>query len=118
LKCSTPFYFNNAYYLYPAGPIAFEVLPVITRAMAESGVVGLGHLTVSRRKRMAMVEHRRTGMALFTLRGADEVRTLQSGSPAGDLNAEMVAIARAIIAQRNHTFDPTTETATRKLCES
>jgi hypothetical protein len=70
------------------------------RAHAEAGVVGLGRLALSRRERMVMVEPRATGMALFTLRAASEVRAAQSGSAEGDLDPEMVAIAGAIIQQR------------------
>ena len=55
-----------------------------------------------------MVEPRGTGMALFTLRGADEVRPAQFAGAEGDLDAEMVAIARAIIRQRTGQFDPST----------
>jgi DNA end-binding protein Ku len=81
---------------------------VIGAAMAEVGVVGLGRLTLSRRERMVMVEPRSTGMALFTLRAAGEVRAPQFGSAEGDLDAEMVAIAGAIISQRTGNFDPST----------
>jgi DNA end-binding protein Ku len=45
-------------------------------------------------------------MALFTLRAAGEVRAPQFGSVEGDLDAEMVAIAGAIIRQRTGNFDP------------
>ena len=79
---------------------------MIGAAMAEASVVGIGRLTFSRRERMVMVEPRGTGMALFTLRAADEVRPTQFGPAEGDLGAEMVAIARAIIRQRSGTFDP------------
>jgi DNA end-binding protein Ku len=79
---------------------------VIGAAMAEAGVVGLGRLTLSRRERMVMVEPRRTGMALFILRAASEVRAPQFGATEGDLDAEMVAIAGAIIKQRTGDFDP------------
>src|SRR5256886_494265 len=103
-----PIYFDSPYYLYPDGPIAVEALRVIGAAMAELGVVGLGHLTLSRRERMVMVEPRGTGMALFTLRAAGEVRAPQFGSAEGDLDAEMVAIAGAIIRQRTGHFDPST----------
>ena len=71
-------------------------------------VVGLGRLTLSRHERMVMVEPRGTGMALFTLRAAGEVRTPQFGSAESDLDAEMVAIAGAIIRQRTGNFDPST----------
>ena len=103
-----PVYFDSPYYLYPDGPIAVETLRVIGTAMAEAGLVGLGRLTLSRRERMVMVEPRGTGMALFTLRAAAEVRAPQFDSVVGDLDAEMVAIAGAIIRQRTGNFDPST----------
>ena len=101
-----PLYFNTPYYLYADGPIAIEALSVIRAAMIEAGVVGIGRLTLSRRERMVMIEPRRTGMVLFTLRAAEEVRAAQFGSPEDDLDAEMVAIAGAIIKQRTGALDP------------
>ena len=101
-------YFDNPYYVYTDGPIAVEALRVIGAAMAEAGVVGIGRLTLARRERMVMVEPRDTGMALFTLRAAGEVREPQFGSVEDDLDAEMVAIAGAIIRQRSGNFDPST----------
>ena len=53
-----------------------------------------------------MVEPRGPGMALFTLRAADEVRAAQFGDDKGELDSEMVAIACAIIRQRTGSFDP------------
>jgi DNA end-binding protein Ku len=105
---SIPVYHDTPYYLYPDGPMAEETLRVIGAAMAEAGVVGLGRLTLSRRERMVAVEPRGTGMALFMLCAADEVRAAQFGGVERDLDAEMVAIARAIIGQRTGSFDPTT----------
>src|SRR6516165_10181259 len=84
-----PVYFDSSYYLYPDDPIAVEALRVIGAAMAEGGVVGLGRLTLSRRERMVVVEPRGTGMALFTLRAAEEVRAAQFGVAEGELEAEM-----------------------------
>jgi DNA end-binding protein Ku len=101
-----PVYLDTPYYLYPDGPVAEETLGVIGAAMAEAGVVGLGRLTLSRRERMVAVEPRGAGMALFMLRAADEVRAAQFGGVERDLDAEMVAIARAIIGQRTGSFDP------------
>jgi DNA end-binding protein Ku len=118
-----PVYFDTSYYLYPDGPIAVEILRVIGAAMAEAGVVGLGRLTLSRRERRIMVEPFGTGMALFTLRAADEVRPAQFDLAEGELDAEMVGIAQAIIAQRTGHFDPTSyrdrhEDALRELIEA
>jgi DNA end-binding protein Ku len=116
-------YFDTPYYLYPDGPIAVEALRVIGVAMVEASVAGIGRLTLSRRERMVMVEPRGTGMTLFTLRAADEVRAAQFGSAEGELDTEMVAIARAIIVRRASNFDPTAfrdryEEALRALIET
>jgi DNA end-binding protein Ku len=118
-----PVYLDTPYYLYPDGPVAEETLGVIGAAMAEAGVVGLGLLTLSRRERMVAVEPRGAGMALFMLRAADEVRAAQFGGLERDLDAEMVAIARAIIGQRTGSFDPTAyrdryQEALRELIEA
>jgi DNA end-binding protein Ku len=118
-----PIYFDSSYYLYPDGPIAVETLRVIGAAMAEAGVVGLGRLTLSRRERMVVVEPRGTGMALFALRATEEVRATQFGIAEGELDAEMVAVAKAIITQRTGAFDPTTyrdryQEALRELIEA
>jgi DNA end-binding protein Ku len=118
-----PVYLDSPYYLYPDGPVAEETLQVIGAALAEAGVVGLGRLTLSRRERMVAVEPRGAGMALFMLRAADEVRAAQFGGVERDLDAEMVAIARAIIGQRTGSFDPTTyqdryQEALRELIEA
>jgi hypothetical protein len=80
--------------------MAAEAIRVIGAAMAEAGVAGIGRLTLSRRERMVMVEPRGTGMVLITLRAADEVRAPQFTSVDSAIDAEMLAIARAIIAQR------------------
>jgi DNA end-binding protein Ku len=101
-----PVYFNIPYYLYPDGHMAVEAIRVIGAAMVEAGVVGIGRLTLNRRERMVMVDPRGTGMVLITLRAADEVRVTQFTSVDGVIDAEMLAIARAIIAQRTGKFDP------------
>jgi DNA end-binding protein Ku len=118
-----PIYFDSPYYLYPDGPLAVAALRVIAAAMAEAGVAGIGRLTLSRRERAVMVEPRGTGMALFTLRAAAEVRASKFGCAEGDLDAEMVAIAGAIIKQRAGKFDLSTyqdryQEALRELIEA
>jgi len=101
-----PIYFNTAYYIYPDGPVATEAYRVISAAMAEAGVAGLGRLTLSRRERMVMVEPRGAGMALITLRAADEVRPAQFDTLSGEVDLDAVAIARMIIERRAGQFDP------------
>jgi len=104
-----PIYFDSPYHLYPDGAIAVETIRVIGAAMAETGVAGIGRLTLSRRERMVMVDPRGAGMALFTLRSADEVRAPQFATAEGaPLDAEMVTIAGTIIRHRTGKFDPST----------
>ena len=74
--------------------------------MADAGVAGIGRLTMSRRERMVVVDPRGAGMVLMTLRAADEVRMPQFAESDGTIDAEMLAIARAIIDQRTGKFDP------------
>src|ERR1700730_3364650 len=70
-----------------------------------------------------MVEPRGAGVALFTLRAAEEVRAAQFGIAEGESDAKMVAIAKAIIAQRTGSFDPSAyrdryQEALRELIET
>jgi DNA end-binding protein Ku len=104
-----PVHFNSPYYLYPDGQMAVEAIRVIGAAMAEAGVVGVGRLTLSRRERMVMVEPR----------AAEEVRAPKFTKADGAIDAEMLALARAIIAQRTGKFDPSKfRDAIRRRCES
>jgi DNA end-binding protein Ku len=86
--------------------MALEAIRVIGAVMADAGVVGIGRLTMSRRERMVMVDPRGTGMVLITLRAAEEVRVPQFSKSDAAIDAEMLAIARAIIGQRIGKFDP------------
>ena len=86
--------------------MALEAIRVIGAAMADAGVVGIGRLTMSRRERMVAVNPRGARMVLITLRAAEEVRAPQFGQADGPIDAEMLAIARAIIDPRTGKFDP------------
>src|SRR4051812_23450251 len=95
----------------------------ISAAIAEAGMAGLGRLTLSRRERMVLVEPRGAGMALITLRAAEEVRAADFSRYDGDLDEEAVAIATMIIKRKTGTFDPATfrdryQDALRELIEA
>ena len=100
-----PVYFSTPYYVYPDGPIAAEAFRVIGAAMAEAGRLGIGRVTIARREWMVTVEPRGAGMVLFTLRTADEVRAADFGAADGEIDDDMVAVARTII-ERRAEFDP------------
>jgi DNA end-binding protein Ku len=72
---------------------------------------------------MVLVEPRGAGMALITLRAADEVRPAQFDALSGDVDPEAVAIARMIIERRAGQFDPSAfrdryQDALRELIEA
>jgi DNA end-binding protein Ku len=77
----------------------------MSAAMAEAGMAGLGRLTL-RRERMVLVQPRGQGLALITLRAAEEVRAAEFDHFAGELDAEAVAIAGMIIKRKTGSFDP------------
>jgi DNA end-binding protein Ku len=103
-----PVYFSTPYYVYPDGGMALETFRVIGAAMEEAGAVGIGRVTLSRRERPVMVEPRGAGMALITLRAAEEVRAASFDNTDGDIDPDMVAIAATIIRRRSGSFDPAT----------
>jgi DNA end-binding protein Ku len=118
-----PVYFSTPYYVYPDGGMALETFRVIGAAMEEAGAVGIGRVTLSRRERPVMVEPRGAGMALITLRAAEEVRAAAFDNSESDIDPDMVAIAATIIRRRSGSFDPATfrdryQEALRELIEA
>jgi DNA end-binding protein Ku len=118
-----PIYFNAAYYIHPDGSVAADAYRVISAAMAEAGMAGLGRLTMSRRERMVLVEPLGAGMALITLRAAEEVRAADFSPYVGEIGEEAVAIATMIIQRKLGAFDPATfrdryQDALRELTEA
>jgi DNA end-binding protein Ku len=118
-----PFYFSTPYFVYPDGPVAVEPYRVISAAMSEAGMAGLGRLTMSRRERMVLVEPRGSGLALVTLRSAEEVRAADFPQYDNELDEEAVAIAAMIINRKAGMFDPSTfqdryQEALRELIEA
>jgi DNA end-binding protein Ku len=104
-----PLYLDAPYYVYPDGALAGEAFRVIGEAMAKSGRVGIGRVTIASRERMVLVEPRDAGLLMTTLRSADEVRAAEFGETAkGEVDPEMVALAETIIERRAGEFDPAT----------
>ena len=68
-------------------------------------MVGIGRLTLSRRERAVMVEPRGTGMALFRLRAAEQVRTPQFAGTAGELDLTTGASSAEVLTQSRHPED-------------
>jgi DNA end-binding protein Ku len=102
-------YWDEPYYLAPAGKTGIEAFAVIQAAMAKQNKVALGRLVLHTRERVCALEPRDTGILLTTLRSHDEIRD------AGEIfdkhlpkpERGMLDIAEKIIEQQAAEFDPT-----------
>jgi DNA end-binding protein Ku len=102
-------YWDEPYYLAPAGKTGVEAYAVIRAAMAKQSKVALGRLVLHQRERVCALEPRDGGILLTTLRSHDEIR---SADEVFDRNLpkpdpRMLQIAEKIIEQQEAKFDPT-----------
>jgi DNA end-binding protein Ku len=102
-------YWDEPYYLAPAGKTGVEAYAVIRAAMAKQSKVALGRLVLHQRERVCALEPRVGGILLTTLRSHDEIR---SADEVFDRNLpkpdpRMLQIAEKIIEQQEARFDPT-----------
>jgi DNA end-binding protein Ku len=102
-------YWDEPYYLAPAGKTGIEAFAVIQAAMAKQEKVALGRVVLHTRERVCALEPRGTGILLTTLRTHDEIR---DSSEIFDKNLPkpergMLDIAEKIIEQQAAEFDPT-----------
>jgi len=102
-------YWDEPYYLAPAGKTGIDAFAVIQAAMKKQGKVALGRLVLHQRERPCALEPRDGGILLTTLRTHDEIRSsagvFDRHLPKPD--ASMLDIAEKIIAQQEAEFDPT-----------
>lgn len=102
-------YWDNPYYLAPAGAIAEEAFGVIREAMRSEGKIALGRVVLSTRERLLALEPRDQGILAYSLRTRGEVRDTRdvfgaiSDKPP---DPAMIDIARRIIEQQAGPFDP------------
>src|SRR6266481_7066270 len=68
-------YWDEPYYLAPAGKTGSEAFAVIQAAMAKQKKVALGRLVLHQRERVCALEPRDSGILLTTLRSHDEIRS-------------------------------------------
>jgi DNA end-binding protein Ku len=102
-------YWDEPYYLAPAGKTGIEAFAVIRAAMEKQGKVALGRLVMHQRERICALEPRDSGILLTTLRTHDEIRSTAAvfdrNLPKPD--PRMLQIAEKIIEQQQAKFDPT-----------
>ena len=74
-------YWDEPYYLAPAGKTGIEAFAVIRAAMEKQGKVALGRLVMHQRERICALEPRDDGILLTTLRIHDEIRRRRGVRP-------------------------------------
>lgn len=102
-------YWDNPYYLAPAGKLAEEAFGVIREAMRSEGQIALGRVVLSTRERLLALEPHGKGILAWSLRTRGEVRDADSVfAPISDAKPDpaMIDIARRIIEQQAGPFDP------------
>lgn len=101
-------YWDEPYYLAPAGRTGIEAYAVIRAAMEKQDKVALGRVVMHQRERICALEPREGGILLTTLRAHDEIRSsagvFERNLPRPD--SRMLEVAEKIIAQQEAAFDP------------
>lgn len=104
-----PRYFERPYYLLPEGDVSTEGYCVIRDALAATGKVGLGQMTLRGREYVVGIKALERGLLLETLRYANEIRASEPifrDIEEPRLDAEMVSLAHELIERKAHRFDP------------
>jgi DNA end-binding protein Ku len=95
-----PIYLERPYYLAPDGPVARDAFAVIREGM--KGKAGIGKVALYGREYLVKVQPRDRGMVMYTLRHANEIRSMDAIDELGDMPATVkpdeVKLARQVIA--------------------
>jgi len=90
-------YLERPYYLAPDGPVAKEAFAVIREGM--QGKAGIGKVALYGREYLIKVQPRERGMVMYTLRHANEIRSMDSIDELSDM-PEQVKPAEVKLAQQ------------------
>jgi DNA end-binding protein Ku len=94
-----PIYLERPYYLAPDGPVAKEAFAVIRDGM--KGKAGIGKVALYGREYLVKVQPRERGLIMYTLRHANEIRSMEAIDELGDMPArikpEEVRLAQQVI---------------------
>jgi DNA end-binding protein Ku len=94
-----PIYFERAYYLAPDGPVARENFAVIREGM--KGKAGVGKVAINSREYLVKVQPREQGLVMYTLRHANEIRSMDAIEELADMpekvKPEEVKLAKQVM---------------------
>ena len=95
-----PIYLERPYYLAPDGPVAREAFAVIREGM--KGKAGIGKVALYGREYLVKVQPREKGLVMYTLRHANEIRSMEAIDELGDMPAAVkpdeVKLARQVMS--------------------
>jgi DNA end-binding protein Ku len=102
-----PILYDEPYYLAPDGKVAAESFAVLRDALA--GKAAIGTVAMHGRERLVAIEPRESGMAMFTLRRANEIRSMDAITELENVPArtkpDEVALARKVMGGFERTLD-------------
>jgi DNA end-binding protein Ku len=94
-----PIYLERPYYLAPDGPVAKEAFAVIREGM--KGKAGIGKVALYGREYLVKVQPREQGLIMYTLRHANEIRSMDAidelHDMPGSLKPAEVKLAQQVI---------------------
>jgi DNA end-binding protein Ku len=94
-----PIYVERPYYLAPDGGMGADAFAVIREGM--KGKVGIGKLALYGREYIVAVQPKENGLVMYTLRTADEVRSMgeidELGSVPSKVKPEEIKLAKQVI---------------------
>jgi DNA end-binding protein Ku len=93
-----PIYLERPYYLAPDGPVASEAFAVVREGM--TGKAGIGKVALYGREYLVKVQPRENGLVMYTLRHADEIRSMDGIDELAAMptaKAEEVKLARQVM---------------------
>ncbi|MEP7304593.1 MAG: Ku protein [Acidobacteriota bacterium] len=82
-----PIYLERPYYLAPDGPVAKEAFAVIREGM--KGKAGIGKVALYGREYLVKVQPREQGLIMYTLRHANEIRSMAAIEELGEMPATL-----------------------------
>jgi DNA end-binding protein Ku len=98
-----PIYLERAYYLAPDGPVAKEAFAVIREGM--KGKAGIGKVALYGREYLVKVQPRERGLVMYTLRHANEIRSMDAIDELADMPATVKPAEVQLAQQVIGTFE-------------
>src|SRR5262249_54673095 len=102
-----PIYLERPYYLAPDGAVAKDAFAVIREGM--KGKAGIGKVALYGREYLVKVQPRESGLIMYTLRHAAEIRSMAAidelAEMPADVKPEEVKLARQVIGTFEQPID-------------